>query len=396
MTRGDYAAALGGCKRAGGPDRKLLVALAEALLERDARSLDAQTQRGAFVQLGFAGKNARAVLSRLAAKSEPRSLRAPALSALTRLGDKDARAELRLLSSAPEAQVVDLAFAALDPARDHERLLAALLSPRQERRLAALAALGKAAPSTQVRLALAEAARLDPVPEGRVAALFALQAQGAEASDAVFTALDAENSSVRLAAIAVLARVDPARALTRLPDYLGAAPSQESLVAALALLQLTAAVENARAMQALSRALEADDAALRMRVAVLLRAIKPNLRDQAATRARLEKEPVAEVRLLLALALGTADPAAQASLRALAAGKDVVAVEALRELAALDPVSTRQQLGALLGSDNPQVRADAARALAQLHHLPELCGLLADPDANVRRAAAGAVLAAAA
>ncbi len=377
------------------PDAQLLVDIAAALLQRDALATDAAVRADAFAQLAFAGHRARQVLQALSAQSQAVATRAAALSVLARLGDHSARDTLRELVLAADPEVADLAFAQLDPQLERARLLSALSSPRAQRRLAALSALWASSTADDLRLALIELARRDPIAQLRGAAVFALRGQGALAADAVAEALDDVDESVRVAAMITLPSIDAARATSLLSRYLGTAPSAQSVEAARALLLAGALSESARARAALAQALSAPDFKLRARAAVTYRGLPAALRDPAALHERLSQEGVAEVRFALALTLGVSDAPARKAMTQLAAGDGALAVQAAGELAAAGDASARAKLAAWpgLAKAPASLRTSLARALAALGMSRDARCWLLDPDAAVRRAAAGAILA---
>ncbi|HEX7478115.1 MAG TPA: HEAT repeat domain-containing protein [Polyangiales bacterium] len=394
VAQGSDAAALAVYERHGARDDELLSALAQALLERDARSQDAAVRADAFAQLGFAGHRAHDVLVRLAQTGQAPLTRAQALRALARLGDHAAVERLRALTEAAEPEVVDLAYAVLDPTQDRERLLSAVTAVRAERRSAALSVLANSAAQPAVLRALVDALRRDPVAQLRAAAVFALRAQGKPAFSAVVSALSDSDERVRLVAIAVLPGIDAQAASAELARYLGAAPSAQSVEAARAWLTTSAIGKPTRAQAALAAALESDKANLRSLAATTYRALPAAQREPGVLRARLTRETVAEARFAIALALGATDPQARSVLVQLASGTNVLAVQATAELAAS---ADRSQRARLLDWPNASaasvaVRESLARAYGQLGLLHEARKWLADPDAAVRRAAAGALL----
>ncbi len=375
-------------------DRALLRAIAAGLLEHDALSPDARSAHAAFSEIAAAGDKGRALLLRLNTDGTPARVRALALCQLSALGDGLARSELRALVSVSDQEIVDLAYGALDVARDRALLVAALSATRTERRLAALHVLAHAEPQPTLAAALSERAQLDPATEARVAALRALEAQGPGAAPSVLRVLEDPSEPVRLAAIAALPRLDVAAAEQALSRWLSGEPSAESIEAARALLTAHAAHEAVRAARVLSLALEASSSALRGRAATTLRALPLAERDQRAVKERLERETVPEIRLLLALALAPSDSQVRATFLSLSKLSSVTGSQAALELARLGDETGLTVLRSLVASPVAAVRSSAARALGhELDHPEDIAALLLDEDPGVRRSAAGALLA---
>jgi hypothetical protein len=380
--------------RDSGQERALLRAIAETILLHDARLPDSKRSRAAFGELALLGTRARPLLDRLSQAEQPKPVRVRALRLRLSLGDQAAREALRPLLVESDTDVADLAYAALDPARDWPALQRALHAPRVARRTTALLVLasGPAQPNTLQELA--EVSRLDPAPAVRAAALGVLERHGPAARSAFERALHDDSESVRIAAIEAFARADPDSAAAALDQQLGGASSAESLSAALALLQMRPARQPARAWDALLRALTASEPALRGRAAVLLRALPGDKRDLEGVRSQLRVEASPEVKLALALALGLEDAAARSALFALMQGTSLPAAQAALELARAGDTSARTRLLALRASTSTLTRGTVARMLGRELHQPQSVALLlADRDPAVRAAAAGAVLA---
>jgi HEAT repeat protein len=378
-------------------DPALLRDIAETLLLEEARRRDAPRRRAAFTELGLLGTRAEGLLDRLAEDKEKPEVRARALYLSMRLGDGGAREDLRGLLKDKDPEVGDVAYAALDPARDWERLSEALRAPRAGRRLIALQVIvdpRSSAPPASALSELAEVSRVDPDAAVRAAALHALERFGAAGAPALEQALQDPDEGVRTAALESLARSDPARAEPALDRQLGAATSQESLSAAVALLRMKPARQPARAWDAVNRALGSGDAALRARAATLLRALPDAPRDLDTARAQLAAETTPQVKLALALALGLDEAPARAALAELAQGRSLPAAQAAFELARLGDKLGQTRLLAARYSEQPPVRISAARSLGrELGEPQSVAGLLADRESEVRVAAAGAVLA---
>jgi HEAT repeat protein len=411
VDRGAYAEAVS-ATRAQGREPKLEKALAEALLERAASSADAERRKRAFTELSLAGTRSRPVLDRLGDASPPLT-RALAWSAAMQLGDDDAREMLRGLAGAADPELSALGFEALEPVTDRQQLLAALTQPNRARRAAAVRVLLRSPRSSDVRVALEAVARHDPEPSVRAGALTALSKQGPDAAPAIERALDDEAETVRIAALGALATIvpecpaapapDPARGcdrdrlLAKLGSDFGSPPTPESLAAAAAWLRISNAPEPERARDVFTRALEAGDPKLRGRAAAVCRALPAPGCDAAVLRERVRTEPVSEVKLLVALAIGVRDPLAHAALSVLSDDADrVTAVEAAVELAANGDEAAKQKLSKALQDSEPQVRVSALRALGRLSAKGALAermvDRLADRDERVRVAAAAAVL----
>jgi hypothetical protein len=379
-----------------GRDRALLRAIAQAILLNDAEQADAARQHAAFNEFMLLGSRARPQLESLAESERSDAIRARALAQLWALGDDSARARLRPLVNDADAEVADLAYPALDPRADAALLQAALDAPRSARRLAALRVLSQSEDGAPIGLMqLAELARVDPQPSVRSAALQALSRYGAEALPAFERALREESDpSVRVVAIEAFARALPERATPQLDQQLGAATTEESLAAAVALLRMRPPREPARARDALSRGLSCVDSALRARAALLERNLPESERDRESLRAQLQLEKNEEVKLALALALGAGDPAARAALQTLAQASTLPAAQAAFELAQLGDAAGTARLLALRGSPSSLTRVTVARLLGRGLRDPEaIAGMLADAEPAVRTAAAGAVLA---
>jgi HEAT repeat protein len=114
-------------------------------------------------------------------------------------------------------------------------------------------------------------------------------------------------------------------------------------------------------------------------------------------RERVRTEPESEVKLLVALAIGSRDPLARTALSVLSEDADrVTAVEAAAELAADGDEAAKQKLSKALQHSDPRVRVSALRALGRLSAkgamAERMVDRLADREERVRVAAAAAVL----
>jgi len=394
VESGQYTAALRAYE-ADGHDPSTLRSFAESSLERAAVSRDAAQSRAALNELALLGPRAEPLLERIADRAEVPVVRADAMRMRMALGAGSARSQLRALLSSPDADVVDQAYAALDPGEDAAMLERALNEPRAQRRTTALQLLSRSAPT---RLALVErVSRDDPEAALRAAAARELGRYGRAALPALELALRDKDEQVRLAAIDALGRLasasepEPA-ALALLDQQLGAASTPVSLGAARALLRLRPAREPARAWAAWLTALTAADAGLRARAASALPARPIPEPPRSTVYERLRSEPVHSVKLLLALAIGPDDPEARAALTQLAASASVTGAQAA---AALWPHDRAQhaRLRNLRSHPAAIVRATAARLLGrELHDCRSVAKLLADALWSVRLAAAGAAL----
>ena len=388
IARGDYRSALSRYEQ--DRSRAVLRTLSESVLMQAARSPEPAQRRAAFIELSMLGTRAADLLDELSQPGESLPVRAEALRLRTQLGDDSARRELRSLAEHADPEVADSAVQALSPEHDAELLARALRSPRPDRRSAALAVLGRAAPAH--RDVLIEASRFDPTPQLRVAALHALERHGAAAADALEAATHDPDEQVRAAALSAWARVAPEHAEPALDRQLGAAVSEHSISAAIALLSMKPPHHPARARAAISAALHSPDVTLRARAATALQRLPASERDLAGVRARLRVEKADTVRLALALLLGPEDSAARSTLTELSALFTLPGAEAAAELAA-DSGSARARLHGFLAHDSALVRITAARLIAsKLRDPAPIAQLLADTSWQVRGAAAGAVL----
>lgn len=413
VDRGAYAEAVS-ATRAEGREPKLEKTLAAVMLERAATSTDSERRRRAFTELSLAGTRSRPVLDRLSEAKQP-LMRALAWKAALQLGDDSTRNLLRALASSPDPELSALGVEALKPDSDRPQLLATLTLPNNERRAAAIRVLSRGERSSEVETVLEDVARRDPEPAVRALALSALGKQGIQAAAAIERGLDDEAEAVRIAAFSALANVlpecpeqptercDRERLSAKLGRDLGSPPTPQSLAAAAAVLRLPASSDTDRSREVFTRALESGDPKLRGRAAVLCRAVPAPGCDAITLRLRLREEPVANVKLLVALAIGPRDPLAHTALEILSNDSDTAtAIEAASELAAIGDASARQKLVAALQHKEPQVRVSALRALGRLAAAGSLdddsvvaervVDRLADRDERVRVAAAAAVL----
>jgi hypothetical protein len=393
VRRGEFDKALR-AYQGSGASRSVLGDFACTLLLREAWSVEPTRRRAAFVEFSLLGTRARPLLEQLAAAQVPLAERAPALASLVVLGDADAREALRPLALSPGGEGTDSAIVALDAQKDWPAVRAALRSPSAGRRAGALQLLTRAEPDSRALPDLFDVSALDPEPSLRVAALRVLERHGVAAAPGFERAADDASEDVRSAALEGLAHVAPDRASVLLDQQLGAAVTNQALSAALTLLRMQPPRELARAWNTVTLALSHSDVALRARTAVMLRTLPASVIDLAVIRARLKVETSPEVQLGLALALGVKDAPARQMLTQLSLAGGIPAVQAARELALLGDAAAHARLLALRTSDRSAIRATLARALGrELGEVDAVASLLADRDASVRTAAAGAVLA---
>lgn len=386
-----------------------LRAIAAALLEREALGDDAARRRAALGQLVLAGDDGAPVLERLSRPEVPDRVRAAALARRARRGDRGARAALRPYLDSDDQALVAAGALALDAGDgdDRARLLGLLRHPSEGARAVAARALRGAAPDADVRRALADAARRDPHPPARAAAVRSLGAWGVEAVDVLAERLSDPRTSVRLAAVGALVDADRPAAAARLGASFAAPPGPVGVEAARRLLA-TAPDDrpdevSRDARTYLRGALRAGNPTVRAQAGVALASLGREVTALADAVARaLEVEPDAEVRLALAAALFRGERHRAAGREALVALLDADAgnatVQAASLLARASPEAERPlaTLRAALADGDAGERRVAARALAVDAGRPDLAAAaLRDDDPTVRVAAAGAILAAA-
>lgn len=388
------------------PDGALLARIAALILEQAAQSSEGRLRDAALGQLTLAGTAGSASLRTISELHGHDVARAKALSALARAGDDGARDALRALLGHAEPEVDALAVRVLDVREGAAALREALQSPRGVVRAAAAEALRGAAPDPAVRALLADAARVDPEPRVRAAAVRALGAFGSQAADALRERLTDADPMVRTAAVASLVSADRTAARLALTPLFGLAPSSAGLEAARLLARREPDDERATvdARAYLLRALETADATLRASAALALASLPtdPTLGD-ALLRA-MEHDADPSVRLLLAGALARPGSAldehgatarAEVVLTALLTAIGMLRVQAAATLASLGDAAGARALRAELSSTEVAVRRVAARALARDARSPDAArSALRDPDPTVRIAAAGGILAA--
>jgi HEAT repeat protein len=414
VERGDLEGALEAyeaVRRTDGADADLLARVAVLLLEREVRGDDPARRRAALLQLALAGTRGEPVLTRLSREPGRGPARLGALKVLARRGREQARLALRALADDDDLEVVAASVLGMDPALDRARLLTLLSSTHAGVRAAAAGALAPAADEPAVARALAEAARVDPEPSVRAAAVRALGRGGDRAVDALRERLGDADSRVRLAAVGALVQADRDRARLLLGSLLEVAPSPAGIEAARWLAQdapradaeASAAAVPSRAAAArlfLRRALFADDPSLRSQAGVALAGLPADAEAPVgAIREALAREADPDVRLSLARALARHDAAAAAAaFEGLLGAEGMPRVQAAAQLAARGHEAARALLAEVLRSDAAVVlRRTAARALAREAMAPDAVReALRDDEALVRIYAAGGILAAAA
>jgi HEAT repeat protein len=396
-----------------GPDGQLLAEVAAIILEEAALSEVEAEREAAFTQLILAGTRGLPVLRRLAEREEPAASRARALQTLALRGDASARAYLYSFVDAEDPAVLSIALGAVDAETETARLLEALRHPSAAVRKEAARALGGAAPSADARLALAEAARVDPEPSVRNAAVRALGSYGAAALDPLRDRLSDPDSSVRAAVVRALVQADRERALLIIGPLLETPPSSAGIEAARVIAFTGEASEpppegsgpapgvvDARAF--LLRALVASAATLRSQAAVALVSLPPSPELDRGLLDALAAETEDGVRLSMAIALLRRPGAAEAAyraLRSLLAASGMPSLQAAAVLAEDEDERDRAVpvLERALEHEQAILRRVAARALARSAMRPDAVrGALTDDDPLVRISAAGGILAAAA
>lgn len=383
----------------GGGDPELLGRVAALLLEEAARGEEASHRAAALAQLQMAGTDAEPALERLAASADEPSVQARALSVLASRGDGDARDRLRALVDSDDPAVLAEAVGVLDAGEDTERLLSLLQHTSADVRSAAARQLENAAPAGPVRAALAEAARVDPLPRVRAAAVRSLGAFGAPAFEPLRGRLSDEDSQVRMAAVGALVRADPERALAAIGPLLEMTPTPAGVEAARVLAGRGGeGATNARAF--LRRALRTADADVRAQAAVALSSLTGDDSLREALVDALREESDGRVTLSLASILieqAATREAARSALREMMEGEGMEAVQAASVLARHDgDGGAVRVLASAMQDGEPPVRRAAARALARDAMKPDMArAALRDDDPLVRIHAAGAILSAA-
>ena len=382
----------------GGGDPGLLALVAALILEQAVLEGSDAERDAAFHQLSLAGTAADPALERLAERADDPASRARALGVLVTRGDSGAKAELRGLLDSDDTRIVAEAARTLDAPDDTAKLLELLVHTGAAVRAAAARELRDAAPDGRVYVALAEAARVDPIPKVRAAAARSLGAFGAQAFETLRERLSDADQTVRMAAVGALVEADRAQALGVVGSLLDMAPSPSGIEAARVIAASGGeGADTARAF--LRRALVSGEASVRSHAAVALSGLPDNDALLPALAEALESEREPEVRRALAGILadrpGTRDKALEA-LRAMIADEEGMArVQAAAVLAEHEPSAAIPVLREAMERGEPDVRRTAARALARDALSPDAARTaLRDEDALVRIHAAGGILAA--
>ncbi|MDH5490614.1 MAG: HEAT repeat domain-containing protein [Myxococcales bacterium] len=385
-----------------GADPELLARIASNVLERAALSEEASERDAAFTQLRLAGRAGERVLERLADREGVSVVRARALGALLRRSHSSARGYLYAMLDSDDPEIRAEALLATDAEADRARLLEALIDASGGVRRVAAQVLRHAAPDAGVRLALAEAARVDPEAKVRASATRSLAEFGVEAIEPLRERLGDPEASVRLSAVDAIVRADRDRGLLAIAPLLGTQTSASGIEAArmLAITEgspIAAGSTDARAY--LRQALVTASAPLRAQAAVALISlpIDPALDEALFAALRAESDPMARLGLARALMRrpGGVELATDA-LRALLGEGGMPAVQAAALLAARGEEGGLRLLEETLEADSALLRRVAARLLARDARRPDATrAALADEDALVRIHAAGGILAAA-
>lgn len=388
-------------RRTEGGDEDLLARVAGVLLLEEAKSGDEERRRAALLQLGLAGTAGEPLLQTLADAPGVTPERVGALERLARRGREEAQLALRSLADHEDPEIVAAATLGMDPAMDRALLITHLEAEHAGLRAAAASRLRAAAEETEVRDALAQLARVDPEASVRAAAVRALAQAGAEAVETLRERLGDPESSVRFAAVGALFEADRADAREALAPMLEVAPSPAGIEAARLLAQLESD-ESVTARAFLTRALAAEDPALRSQAGVALAGLPtdaPSLLEPVREALRGEQSP--SVRLSLARALWRRDreTARRVLVGLLESDEPMPRVQAATMLASDSHHGAPDVLAGALAdaSATSAVRRTAARALAREAMQPERSqSALRDRDGLVRIYAAGGILAAAA
>ena len=382
----------------GGGDPGLLALVAALVLEQAVVRGNDDQRDAAFHQLSLAGTAADPALDRLAEGADDPAIRARALGVLVTRGDSGARAELRGMLDSDDTRIVAEAARTLDAPDDTPKLLELLVHTGGDVRAAAARGLAGAAPAGSVYVALAEAARVDPIPKVRAAAVRSLGAFGAQAFETLRERLSDADQSVRMAAVGALVEADRPQALAVVGSLLEMAPSPAGVEAARVIAASGGeGAETARAF--LRRALVSGEANVRSHAAVALSGLPDNESLVPALAEALESEQDPQVRRALASILADR-PATRAkaleALRAMMTEEEGMArVQAAAALAEHEPAAAIPVLTEAMQEGEPDVRRTAARALARDALSPDAARTaLRDADVLVRIHAAGGILAA--
>jgi HEAT repeat protein len=387
-----------------GTDNDLLGRVAGLLLEREARSEDAELRRAAFTQLSLAGTAGMPILRELANDPGVTPARLAALQALAQRGDQASLLVLRSFADHDDPEVVAASIAGMDPELDRALLLRLAQSDDAVIRREAVTRLARAVSDPAVLAELERIARVDAEALVRAAAVRSL-GQADEGAIAILRErLSDPEAIVRFAAIGALMDADQEQARIAFGALLEIAPSAAGVEAArlLALLEddESALPGPAAARAYLLRALASDDPSLRAQAGIALSSLPVDRGPPLdALRTALEREVDPDVRVAFARALYRHDrPAAELALRELLESEGMPRVQAALLLAERGDRPARDVLEEIAGSDAASMlRRTAVRALARDALAPDLAlPYLRDADAIVRIYAAGGILAAAA
>jgi hypothetical protein len=388
-----------------GDDDALLALVAESLLLREARGEEPTARTAAVQQLALAGTRGRTTLEALSRADGPAGLEA--LVALARVGHRDAQRLLRGMADSDDAAVRAASVLGMSGEDDRAVLLAWCADPSREVRDAACGRLAELAPDELALASLTERARIDPEPTIRATATRALGRFGAPASLVLRDRLSDADVRVRNAALEALLRADRDAGRQAATSIL-ATPTSATTIEAARLLATTldprtppSDEDRVAARTHLFAALTHPDATTRGQAAMAVLSVAP---DEATTHAivpLVEREPDVGVRLSLARALAGRDgahDAARAALgRILAEDHGMTGLQAAVVLTTLGDEPGLGRVRSELASPEASLRRVAARAIARDALRPgEARPLLEDPEAAVRIAAAGGILAAAA
>lgn len=324
--------------------------------------------------------------------------RAALLEQLADRGNDDAITELQDTTST-DPIVIAWRTRQLDTDTQRSQLLAALEHAASRVRLAATRVLANATQDATTTLALTQRARLDPDASVRAAALEALAKQHDAAFEVIAAQLEDRDALVRSVAMRELAKIDCARAETTLAPLLSGAASEGGLAAVRALSGCDAATIE-RHIEHLRRALASTNVTLRLDAAATANAVAwLQVPEWIAT--PLAHDPVAAVRLALAIALQTTQrDAALSTFRELARNDvSMVSLQAATSVATAEHASEADAEAAVATLRAGRVQRDALLRRVAFRALGRLSGRLADleaglydEDTSVRLAAAGALL----
>ena len=393
VLRGELAAAVKTYQTDFRDDEPAREDLAVAVLMQAARSEDTQERREAFMQLSSLGVRAVDWLQDLVEEPGPRATKVMALGLLADMGDVAAVGTLRELSHDLDPELLPIAIAHLDAKTDRARLLGYVTADDASTRRAACKALRALEGDREVIVALSERLRLDPDASVRARSLSSLAEVGGRTQPAIREALADDNQRVRFAALELQLEVQDERALEQVDQLLRGDASELAVEAARWVILNHMQIMVGAAKGLLERALSAPLIATRSQAVVALRGLPASLLEEA-TRARLEQEGDASVRLQLALRHMPSDAARKVLVDLESSASKSVALEAAVELAAVGDKESLDKVLAARADEHASLRARASRALAQnLHQSEAVIELLADNNVAVRCATARALLA---